>query len=161
MPLFLSGEKRQAIRTSTHIPPVKNVTKINKGINLVQLKDYLYVISQPHCKIKLTPSRSKYSVHLCQDLDDDAVSLLIENGLGKRFPTACDTWKSRNSEGRKATQESIAVKKGEVEEELLKDQPLLEDMLAREIVRRILETYPYVCYSDPICINILRVSKFT
>lgn len=161
MPLFLSGEKRQAIRTSKHIPPTKNFKEINKQINPVQLNDYLYVISQPRCEIKLTPSRSKYSVHLCQDLDDDAVSLLIKNGLGKRFPTACDTWKSRTSGGRKLTQENIRAKKKEVEEELLKDQPLLEDTLAREMVRRILETYPYVCYSNQIFINILRVSKFT
>ena len=42
-PVFLSGEKRQAVRTSTPIPPVKNVERIDKEYSAVRLRDYLYV----------------------------------------------------------------------------------------------------------------------
>lgn len=43
MPVFLSGEKRQAVYTSTPIPPVKTVEKVNKECNHFQLQSYLYV----------------------------------------------------------------------------------------------------------------------
>ena len=42
-PVFLSGEKKQAVRTSTPIPPVKNVEWIKKECSAVRLRDYLYV----------------------------------------------------------------------------------------------------------------------
>ena len=45
---FLSGEKRQAICTSTLIPPVEVVKKINGVYNHTQLRNYLYVPSYPH-----------------------------------------------------------------------------------------------------------------
>jgi hypothetical protein len=94
--------------------------------------------------MKLTLSRSKYSVDLSQDLDDAAVSLLVENGLNSRFPAACEVWKSRNAESRATTKKSIIEKRKDVDEQLKMDQTLLEGTLAREIVRRILEKYPYV-----------------
>ena len=84
---------------------------------------------------KLIPSRSKYSIDLNQDLDDVAVSLLIEHGLGKRFPSACDVWKARNTENKETLQKDIFKEKQRVDEWLKNDQPLLEDMLAREMVR--------------------------
>lgn len=43
MPVFLSGEKRQAVYTSTIIPPVKGVEKVDGEINQVRLRNYLYV----------------------------------------------------------------------------------------------------------------------
>jgi len=42
-PVFLSGEKMQAVCTSTHIPPVKKVERVNRECSAVQLRDYLYV----------------------------------------------------------------------------------------------------------------------
>jgi len=43
VPVFLSGEKRQAVRTSTLIPPVKNVETVKRECSAVRLRDYLYV----------------------------------------------------------------------------------------------------------------------
>jgi len=45
MPVFLSGEKRQAIRTSTYIPPVEAVEKVKENCNQVRLQDYMWVTS--------------------------------------------------------------------------------------------------------------------
>jgi len=144
MPEFLSGEKKQAIRTSVLIPPVKRVGKINWECNHTQLQNYLYVLQfYPHSTTTLILFRSKYSIDLNRDLDDAAVSLLIENGLGDRFPTACDTWKSCNAESKENTWRSISEKKQNINEELKDNQPLL-DALVREITRRILEVHPYV-----------------
>jgi hypothetical protein len=143
-PVFLSGEKRQAVHTSTLIPPVKTVEKVKQDCNHIRLQTYLYVISHLYGTIKLTPSRSKHPIDLSKDLDDAAVSLLIEHGLGSRFPTACDAWRSRNTESKKATWKSISEGKRRVDEELKNDQPLLEDALAKEVTRRILDACPYV-----------------
>jgi len=93
---------------------------------------------------KLTPSRSNHSIDLSKDLDDAAVSLLIEHGLGKRFPDPCGAWKAQNYESEAITQKKIAEGKRYVDEQLKNDQPLLEDILAREIAREILDKYPYV-----------------
>jgi len=42
-PVFLSGEKKQAVRTSTLIPPVKKVERVKRECSAVLLRDYLYV----------------------------------------------------------------------------------------------------------------------
>lgn len=52
VPVFLLGEKRQAVRTSTLIPQVKTVEKVNRECSSVQLRDYLYV-----------------TLHLCENVD--------------------------------------------------------------------------------------------
>lgn len=143
-PAFLSGEKKQAVRTSTFIPPVETIERVSEEVNQVQLRSYLYVTSHLSSIIKLTPSRSKFSIGLSQDLDDSAVSLLVENGLRNSFPTVCDTWKAQNIKNKEITQKSISEKRRDVDEQLRNDQPLLEDALARGVTRRILDTYPYV-----------------
>lgn len=144
MPGFLSGEKRQAICTSTFISPEKRVGKINGECNRTQLQNYLYALSYPHNTTKLTLPRSKYYISLSQDLDDNAVSLLIENGLSGRFSTACNAWKFRNAESKEATQRSISEEKLHIDEQLKGNLPLLEDTLTKEITRRILEIHGYV-----------------
>ena len=103
--------------------------------------------------MKLTSSRSKYSIELSQDLDDSAVSLLIEHGLGSRFPTTCNAWKAQNNKSKEATRKSIFEKKQYIDKQLKNDQPLLEDTLAREIIRRILDKLPYVLLFDSVCQN--------
>jgi len=90
------------------------------------------------------PIRSKYSIDLSEDLDDAAVSLLIEHGLGRRFPTVCGAWRSRNSENEEASRKRISEEKRRVDEQLREDRPKLEDGLSREMIRRILDAYPYV-----------------
>jgi len=147
MPIFLSGEKRQAVRTSTLIPPVKMVKRVNEECNSVQLRNYLYVISHLYNTTELTPSSSKYSIDLGEDLDDAAVALLIEHGLGSRFPTACAAWKSRNAKSKETSWRGVSEEKRRIDEQLKNDRSLLEDTLAREITRRILDAYPYVSLS--------------
>ena len=142
-PMFLSGEKRQAVCTSILIPPAKKVEKINRECNRTNLQNYLYVSCYPCNTTKLIPSRSKYYVDLNRALDDDAVSLLIEHGLGKRFTPAYEAWRSRNAENKEILRKSISEEKRRVDEQLKNDQPLLEDTLEREIARRILDEYPY------------------
>jgi hypothetical protein len=44
-PVFLSGEKRQAVRTSTFIPPEKRIARVKREVNEVKLNHYLYVPS--------------------------------------------------------------------------------------------------------------------
>lgn len=146
-PVFLSGEKRQAVRTSTPIPPVKTVEKVNKECNLIQLQNYLYVTFHLCNTTELTPSRSKYFVDLSEDLDDASVSLLVQHGLGNKFPTACSTWKSRNAKSKETTQKSFLEGKQRVDEELKKDRPVLENTLAKEVTRTILHAYPCVSIS--------------
>jgi len=147
MPVFLSGEKRQAIRTSTPIPPAKTVEKVNKECNYTQLQNYLYATFRLCNETELTLSRSKHSIELSKDLDDTAVSLLIEHGLGKRFPDPCSAWKARNAESERIARKNITEGKQLVDVQLKNDQPLLEDILAREIAREILRAYPYVLLS--------------
>ena len=67
--------------------------------------------------------------------------------MKKKFPAACDTWKSRISESKEATQKCISEKKKRVDEELSNGKSLLEDSLAREVTRRVSEAYPYVLLS--------------
>ena len=145
-PMFLFGEKKQAICTSTYIRPEKKVLSANKDCSRVWLEDYLYVSCLLRGVVILTPStsRSKYIVELGEGLDDVEVSLLIENGLKNRFPVACDTWKSQTSKSEETLRKQIAEKKKRVDEELDNDRPLLEDTLTREVARRIWEAYPYV-----------------
>jgi len=45
MPVFLFGEKRQAVRTSTYIPPAEAVEKVKENCNPVRLRDYMWVTS--------------------------------------------------------------------------------------------------------------------
>lgn len=144
VPVFLSGERRQAVYTSTFIAPVKTVGEVKKEVNQVQLRDYLYVTSHLSSTMKLTPLRFNYSVELSQDLDDSAISHLIEGGLKSRFPNACDAWKDQNTKNTETVQKSVFEKKKLVDKQLKDDQPLLEDALAREIIRRTMVAYPYV-----------------
>jgi len=145
VPVFLSGEQKQAVRTSTLIPPREKVEEVSEEIYQLPLQNYLYVASHLSNPMRLTPSRStKYSIELSRDLGDSAVSLLVENGLHKRFPSACNAWKARNAESKKVFQKSVSENRQLVDKQLRDDQPLLEDVLAREITRRILNAYPYV-----------------
>ena len=120
MPEFLSGEKRQAVRTSTLIPPAKKVKRINEECNRTQLQNYLYVSSYSYKATKLTLSRSKYSIDLSQDLDDAAVSILVQNGLDNKFPAACGAWKSRNAESKETARKSIIEEKQRVDRKRIK-----------------------------------------
>ena len=149
MPVFLFGEKRQAVRTSTLIPPAKRVEKINRDCNRTHFQNFLYVSCYSR-NIKLILSRSKYYIDLNRDLDDVAVSLLIENGLGKRFPVPCDAWRSRSAENKETLRKSIFEEKRRVDEQLKNDQPLLEDTLAKEVIRRIIDAYPYAFQVSPV-----------
>jgi hypothetical protein len=144
MPVFLSGEKRQAVYTSMIIPPVKRVEKVNGEINQVRLRNYLYVTPKLYHTTKLTLPRSTYFIDLSRDLDDGAVSLLINNGLKDRFPAACDAWKLNNIKSKETTEKAIVEKKRQVDEDLRNSKSQLEDTLSREITRRIMEAYPYV-----------------
>jgi len=45
MPVFLFGEKRQAVRTSTYIPPAEAAEKVKENCNPVRLRDYMWVTS--------------------------------------------------------------------------------------------------------------------
>lgn len=94
--------------------------------------------------VKLTLPRSTCFIDLSRDLDDEAVSLLIDNGLKNRFSAACDTWKLNNIKSKETTQKAIAEKKRQVDEDLRSSKSLLEGTLSREITRRIMEAYPYV-----------------
>lgn len=143
MPVFLSGEKRQAVRTSTPIPPEKKVERVNKEWNHTLLQSHLYVTFHLCSTMKLMQPRSKYIVDLSKDLDDVEVSLLIKHGLGSRFPTACDAWKSRNIGSEETAQQRISEEKRRIDEELRNDQPWLEDILAKETTKIILDVCPY------------------
>lgn len=77
-----------------------------------------------------------------EDLDDDLVSLLIEHGLGSRFPTPCNSWRSCTTKSKETTQKRVFEGKQRVDEQLNNDQPLLEDTLAWEMVKRILDACP-------------------
>lgn len=138
VPVFLSGEKKQAVYISTLIPPASKV------VGQVQLQNYLYVTSYLLGPMKLTPLRSKHSIELSRDLDDSAIFLLVENGFHDRFPVACDAWKARNTNSREIAQKSVYENRQLVDEQLKCDQPLLEGVLAREITRRISDACPYV-----------------
>ena len=142
--MFLSGERKQAIRTSTLIPPREKVARFNKEIPRVQLQNILYVTYYLSDVMKLTPLRTKHFIELTRDLDDTAVSLLIENGLGIKFPTVCEDWKVQDAKNKEVTRKSVSEGKQLVDQQLRDDQPLLEDMLTGEIIERILDTSPYV-----------------
>jgi len=55
VPVFLLGEKRQAVRTSTPIPQVKSVEKIKRECSSVRLRDYLYVTFHLCNNVELMP----------------------------------------------------------------------------------------------------------
>lgn len=146
-PMFLSGEKRQAVYTLSLIGPEKRVIEINEVVDSISLNNYLYVNCPLSDVAILTTSRSKFSIELDEDLNDAAVSLLIENGLKKRFPAACEVWKCRTSKSRETAQKCMFEKKKRIDEELGKDKSLLEDSLGREVARRILKVCPCVLLS--------------
>ena len=94
--------------------------------------------------MSLTPQRSKYLIDLSNDLDDAAVFILIDHGLGNRFPAPCISWRSHNAKSRETTQRAIQEGKRQVDDQLKNDRSLLEDILTREMMRRILDACPYV-----------------
>jgi len=55
VPVFLSGEMRQAVYTLTLIPQVKIVEKVNRECSSVRLRDYLYVTFHLCNNVELTP----------------------------------------------------------------------------------------------------------
>jgi len=77
-----------------------------------------------------------------EDLDDALVSLLIEHGLGSRFPAPCNSWKLHTTQSKETTQKCIFEGRQLVDEQLNNDQLLLEDTLLREVVKRILDACP-------------------
>lgn len=167
--VFLSGEMKQAVRTSTLIPPMEKVEEIKKEVNRARLQDYLYVTSHVPNPVKLMPSRSKHSIELSRDLDDDAVSLLVENGLQRRFSIACDAWKTRNTNSKEIAQKDVSENRKLVDKQLKDDQPLLEATLAREMMRKFLDVYPYVLLFefyltkndfDPSIVYLIQRSSF-
>lgn len=77
-----------------------------------------------------------------EDLDDNLVSLLIKHGLGSRFPTPCNSWRLYTTKSKETTQKHIFEGKQRVDEQLNNDRPLLEDTLARGMVKKILDACP-------------------
>ena len=75
------------------------------------------------------------------------MAVLIDHGLGNRFPVPCISWRSANAKNRETTQKCICKGKLQVDEQLKNDQLSLENALAREMVRRILDACPYVVSS--------------
>ena len=97
--------------------------------------------------MSLIPQRSKYSIDLSNDLDDAAVFVLIDHGLGNRFPAPCISWRSCNAKSKETTRKAIYEEKRQVDDQLKNDRSLMEDTLAREMMRRILDACPYVTLS--------------
>ena len=95
----------------------------------------------------LIPQRSRYLIDLSNDLNDAAVSILIDQGLGSRFPAPCISWRSSHAKNKETTQKSIYEGKRQVDDQLKNDRPLLEDTLTKEMARRILDACPYVTLS--------------
>jgi len=77
-----------------------------------------------------------------KDLDDAVMSLLIEHGLGSRFPAPCNSWRSCITKNKETTLKCIFEGKQHVDEQLNNGQLLLEDILLREVVRRIMDVCP-------------------
>lgn len=85
-----------------------------------------------------------FAFHLSVDLGEEALTLIVEAGFQKRYPTPCKAWNARKAEIERATSHTREINKRELNERLARDHDDLKLTLYHEIISRVASSFPYV-----------------
>ncbi|KAJ7583113.1 hypothetical protein C8J56DRAFT_202132 [Mycena floridula] len=126
-PRLLAGETTQAFMTTKYIPPARHQRPINGDV---------------YSSIKLQDLLAQGSLRLSEQLSDDAIGVLMDHGLSRRYSKPCDSWKRRKEEIERACERSINDEIANAKERLNTEAPALKDCLRAAVCDHVLKQYP-------------------
>lgn len=83
------------------------------------------------------------AISLNKNLDLDAIDLLIQCGLQRRFPAESETFKNLLGEARKAHEDKIRQMQAGIREEVDSRSEELRELFREAIVDNIVNAFPY------------------
>ncbi|KAJ7509859.1 hypothetical protein B0H11DRAFT_2270198 [Mycena galericulata] len=128
-PTLVHGETLQAILTK-HFVPGKLVERRFQN--------------EVHNPLKLKALISSGSIRLTPKLTDEAIEILMDHGLGSRYPTPFNAWKSRNKTAKESIEAAGRKEEQEICRKLQDESSQLEPILREAIVDRIQKLFPTV-----------------
>ncbi|KAJ7246483.1 hypothetical protein C8J57DRAFT_1360578 [Mycena rebaudengoi] len=128
-PTLVHGETLQAILTK-HFVPSKSVERRFQN--------------EVHNPLKLKTLISSGSIRLSPKLTDEAIEILMDHGLGSRYPTPFNAWKSRNKTAKESIEAAGRKEEQEISRKLQDESSQLEPILREAIVDRIQKLFPTV-----------------
>ncbi|KAF8967726.1 hypothetical protein BDZ97DRAFT_507114 [Flammula alnicola] len=132
-PLLLAGETAQGFLSSKFVPPSDTLSSINRQpFNLIRFQELL----------------ATGTIVLESSLSDDALEILIKDGLYKRFPAICTRWGNRKSEIDKELTASKKAHRTELQERLAGSTANLENILLTEFLTRVKKLYPHCAFES-------------
>lgn len=79
-------------------------------------------------------------------IGETALTILLNNGLRKRFPNECDSWEKRREAARKAREDNKKSEESQVMARLNDELPKTERILTEAMRRKISDIFPLVFY---------------
>jgi hypothetical protein len=84
------------------------------------------------------------ALHLSEALDEDAINVLVDNGLNFRFRMECEAWKERKQAFRNSRDSAIRNEEELMRQKLGSEATHLEEMIREVVVNSILQAFPSV-----------------
>ena len=87
-------------------------------------------------------TRTSDCLRLCEQLDEEAVGILVDSGLEKRFPRECRQWKHEVTAVRNMSESSFKTEFGNARTKLEKEQPGSRRSILEAVLDEVLLLYP-------------------
>jgi hypothetical protein len=116
----------------------------NKNITLPVLKESMYVpefTGDPPAQNFLQYSGTD-ALHLSEALDEEAINLLVNNGLNVRFRMECETWKQRKQSLRESFDSAKRREEESMKQNLADEATQLEGAIRQVVVNSVLQAFP-------------------
>jgi hypothetical protein len=97
------------------------------------------------------------SLNINRDINEDAMGLLVDNGLDKRFPQECSSWLDRKKSLDSTLSETTQRKEAEVLEKLRSDFERLDSSLRFAILDKVLDKFPYLSLTLSIAFMLIHL----
>ncbi|KAJ7180916.1 hypothetical protein C8R46DRAFT_595271 [Mycena filopes] len=128
-PVLIPGETSQAILTKRFVPGRQVERTIHEEI---------------YTSVKLRTLIETGSIQLTATLTDEAIEILMDHGLGFRFPGPFKAWKSRNKEAQVSIEAAAKTEEQETKQKLTDESPEMEPMFREAIIDKLLLLFPTV-----------------
>ncbi|KAG1723067.1 hypothetical protein EDD22DRAFT_790202, partial [Suillus occidentalis] len=128
-PWLLHGETTQGFMTNSYLPARRHADEWTcKSITRLQLSNWLWVCND--------------TLRVNENLDANAVHLLLGAGLRDRFPQLCDQWQQESADISSNARAINASREVETKRKLENDSPLLNPIFHWALVDAIIQKFP-------------------
>jgi len=91
-------------------------------------------------------TRAENVIELDVDISNEAINVLVENGLAQRHAQICLQWKDDLRTASRERDQFIAEQEATAKQAIWYELPIIERAIEAAVVRRVVDAYPYVFF---------------